>query len=80
VSFAGRHYRMRGAKFGPLPAHDIGIGLGAYGRMMRVVGRLADGPVEGWLRGPAEYWISELGARGTPTTASMGSWCGATAT
>jgi alkanesulfonate monooxygenase SsuD/methylene tetrahydromethanopterin reductase-like flavin-dependent oxidoreductase (luciferase family) len=110
VSFEGRHYRMHGAKFGPLPAHDIGIWLGAYGpRMMRVVGRLADGwvpslprlplaelpariallseaaeragrdprsirrianvngviadgPVEGWLRGPAEHWIAELGA------------------
>ena len=31
-------------KFGPPPAHPIGIWLGAYGpRMMRVVGRLADG-------------------------------------
>jgi alkanesulfonate monooxygenase SsuD/methylene tetrahydromethanopterin reductase-like flavin-dependent oxidoreductase (luciferase family) len=110
VSFDGRYYRMRGAKFGPPPAHDIGIWLGAYGpRMMRVVGRLADGwlpslprlpldelggrvslleeaaeragrdprsirrianvngviadgPVEGWLRGPAEHWVEELGA------------------
>jgi alkanesulfonate monooxygenase SsuD/methylene tetrahydromethanopterin reductase-like flavin-dependent oxidoreductase (luciferase family) len=110
VSFEGRHYRMHGAKFGPLPAHDIGIWLGAYGpRMMRVVGRLADGwvpslprlplaelpariallseaaeragrdprsirrianvngviadgPVQGWLRGPPEHWIAELGA------------------
>jgi alkanesulfonate monooxygenase SsuD/methylene tetrahydromethanopterin reductase-like flavin-dependent oxidoreductase (luciferase family) len=101
---------MHGAKFGPLPAHDIGIWLGAYGpRMMRVVGRLADGwvpslprlplaelpariallsvaaeragrdprsirrianvngviadgPVQGWLRGPPEHWIAELGA------------------
>jgi alkanesulfonate monooxygenase SsuD/methylene tetrahydromethanopterin reductase-like flavin-dependent oxidoreductase (luciferase family) len=110
VTFAGEHYRMHGAKFGPPPAHDIGIWLGAYGpRMMRVTGRLADGwfpslprlplaelpgrirmieeaaeragrdprsirrignvsgviqdgPVEGWLRGPAEHWIDELGA------------------
>jgi alkanesulfonate monooxygenase SsuD/methylene tetrahydromethanopterin reductase-like flavin-dependent oxidoreductase (luciferase family) len=110
VSFDGEHYRMHGAKFGPPPAHDIGIWLGAYGpRMMRVTGRLADGwfpslprlpltelpdrirrieeaaeragrdprairrignlngviqdgPVEGWLRGPAEHWIAELGA------------------
>jgi alkanesulfonate monooxygenase SsuD/methylene tetrahydromethanopterin reductase-like flavin-dependent oxidoreductase (luciferase family) len=110
VSFEGEHYRMRGAKFGPPPAHDIGIWLGAYGpRMMRVVGRLADGwfpslprlpleelpgrvrmieeaaeragrdprsirrignlngaitdgPVEGWLRGPAEHWVDELSA------------------
>jgi len=110
VTFEGEHYRMRGAKFGPPPAHDIGIWLGAYGpRMMRVTGRLADGwfpslprlplaelpgrirmieeaaeragrdprsirrignvsgviqdgPVEGWLRGPPEHWIAELGA------------------
>jgi alkanesulfonate monooxygenase SsuD/methylene tetrahydromethanopterin reductase-like flavin-dependent oxidoreductase (luciferase family) len=110
VSFQGRYYRMQGAKFGPPPAHDIGIWLGAYGpRMMRVLGRLADGwfpslprlpleeipgrvrmieeaaeragrdprairrignvsgviadgPVQGWLRGPAEHWVQELGA------------------
>ena len=23
---------------------------------------IADGPVQGWLRGPAEHWIAELGA------------------
>jgi alkanesulfonate monooxygenase SsuD/methylene tetrahydromethanopterin reductase-like flavin-dependent oxidoreductase (luciferase family) len=110
VSFEGKHYRVHGMKFGPPPAHDIGIWLGAYGpRMMGVVGRLADGwlpslprlpledlpgrvrmieeaaeragrdprsirrianvngliadgPVEGWLRGPPEHWIAELGA------------------
>jgi alkanesulfonate monooxygenase SsuD/methylene tetrahydromethanopterin reductase-like flavin-dependent oxidoreductase (luciferase family) len=44
VTFEGRHYRVRGMKFGPPPAHPIGIWLGAYGpRMMRVTGRLADG-------------------------------------
>jgi alkanesulfonate monooxygenase SsuD/methylene tetrahydromethanopterin reductase-like flavin-dependent oxidoreductase (luciferase family) len=101
---------VKGMKFGPPPAHPIGIWLGAYGpRMMRVVGRLADGwlpslprlpldeiagrarmieeaaeragrdprsirrianvngviadgPVEGWLRGPPEHWVAELGA------------------
>jgi alkanesulfonate monooxygenase SsuD/methylene tetrahydromethanopterin reductase-like flavin-dependent oxidoreductase (luciferase family) len=110
VSFEGEHYRVRGMKFGPPPAHPIGIWLGAYGpRMMRVIGRLADGwipslprlpledvpgrvrlmeeaaeragrdprairrianvngviedgPVTGWLRGPPEHWIAELGA------------------
>jgi alkanesulfonate monooxygenase SsuD/methylene tetrahydromethanopterin reductase-like flavin-dependent oxidoreductase (luciferase family) len=109
VSFDGRHYRVHGMKFGPPPAHPIGIWLGAYGpRMMRVVGRLADGwlpslprlpldelparartideaasragrdpksirrianlngeivdgPVRGWLEGPPEHWVSELG-------------------
>ena len=44
VTFEGEHYRVRGMKFGPSPAHPIGIWLGAYGpRMMRIVGRLADG-------------------------------------
>jgi alkanesulfonate monooxygenase SsuD/methylene tetrahydromethanopterin reductase-like flavin-dependent oxidoreductase (luciferase family) len=44
VTFEGEHYRVRGMKFGPPPAHPIGIWLGAYGpRMMRVLGRLADG-------------------------------------
>jgi alkanesulfonate monooxygenase SsuD/methylene tetrahydromethanopterin reductase-like flavin-dependent oxidoreductase (luciferase family) len=113
VSFDGRHYRVHGMKFGPPPAHDVCIWLGAYGpRMMRVVGRLADGwlpslprlpleeiparvrmieaaaeragrdpravrrianvngviadgSVEGWLRGPAEHWVAELGALAT---------------
>ena len=110
ITFEGEHYRVKGMQFGPPPAHDIGIWLGAYGpRMMRVVGRLADGwlpslprlpledipararmideaaeragrdprairrianvngvisdgPVEGWLRGPPEHWVAELGA------------------
>ncbi len=44
ITAEGEHYRMKGAHGGPEPAHEIGIWLGAYGpRMMRVVGRLADG-------------------------------------
>jgi alkanesulfonate monooxygenase SsuD/methylene tetrahydromethanopterin reductase-like flavin-dependent oxidoreductase (luciferase family) len=43
---SGRHYTLDGVHGGPRPPHPIGIWLGAYGpRMMRVVGRLADG----WL-------------------------------
>ncbi|MEV4537334.1 LLM class flavin-dependent oxidoreductase [Asanoa sp. NPDC049518] len=46
VRVDGRHYQVRGAKVGPEPAHDIGIWVGAYKpRMLRLVGRLADG----WL-------------------------------
>ncbi|MDP9220286.1 MAG: LLM class flavin-dependent oxidoreductase [Actinomycetota bacterium] len=42
----GKHYRLAGAKAGPVPAHPIGIYLGAYRpRMLAVTGRLADG----WL-------------------------------
>jgi alkanesulfonate monooxygenase SsuD/methylene tetrahydromethanopterin reductase-like flavin-dependent oxidoreductase (luciferase family) len=40
----GRHHALDGVNGGPRPPHPIGIWLGAYGpRMMRVVGRLADG-------------------------------------
>ena len=46
VRVDGDHYRVRGAKRGPEPAHDIGIWLGAYKpRMLRLTGRKADG----WL-------------------------------
>jgi alkanesulfonate monooxygenase SsuD/methylene tetrahydromethanopterin reductase-like flavin-dependent oxidoreductase (luciferase family) len=55
VTFEGEHYRVRGMKFGPPPAHPIGIWLGAYGpRMMRVVGRLADGWVPSLPRLPLD--------------------------
>jgi alkanesulfonate monooxygenase SsuD/methylene tetrahydromethanopterin reductase-like flavin-dependent oxidoreductase (luciferase family) len=46
VRVRGEHYRVRGAKRGPEPAHDISIWLGAYKpRMLRLTGRKADG----WL-------------------------------
>jgi alkanesulfonate monooxygenase SsuD/methylene tetrahydromethanopterin reductase-like flavin-dependent oxidoreductase (luciferase family) len=39
----GDHYRVRGAKPGPPPAHRIGLWIGAYGpRMLRLTGRLGD--------------------------------------
>jgi alkanesulfonate monooxygenase SsuD/methylene tetrahydromethanopterin reductase-like flavin-dependent oxidoreductase (luciferase family) len=60
VSFEGRYYRVHGMKFGPPPVHPIGIWLGAYGpRMMRVVGRLADG----WLPSLPRLPLEELPAR-----------------
>ena len=31
-------------------------------RIANVNGMITDGPVEGWLRGPAEHWVEELGA------------------
>jgi alkanesulfonate monooxygenase SsuD/methylene tetrahydromethanopterin reductase-like flavin-dependent oxidoreductase (luciferase family) len=46
VDVRGEHYRVRGAKRGPEPAHDISIWLGALKpRMLRLIGRKADG----WL-------------------------------
>jgi alkanesulfonate monooxygenase SsuD/methylene tetrahydromethanopterin reductase-like flavin-dependent oxidoreductase (luciferase family) len=55
VSFEGEHYTLNGLHPGPAPAHPIGIWLGAYGpRMMRVVGRLADGWIPSLPRLPLE--------------------------
>ena len=46
VRVDGEHHRVRGAKRGPAPAHDISLWLGAYKpRMLRLTGRKADG----WL-------------------------------
>jgi alkanesulfonate monooxygenase SsuD/methylene tetrahydromethanopterin reductase-like flavin-dependent oxidoreductase (luciferase family) len=47
----GVHYRLAGARGGPVPAHPIGIWLGAYGpRALALTGRVADGWVPS-LRG-----------------------------
>ena len=55
IDFEGEHYSVKGLHPGPPPAHDIGIWLGAYGpRMMRVVGRLADGWIPSLPRMPLE--------------------------
>ena len=44
IRFDGKFYRLAGAHSGPVPAHHIGIWLGAYKpRMLSLVGRLADG-------------------------------------
>ena len=60
VTFEGEHYRVKGMKFGPPPAHPIGIWLGAYGpRMMRLVGRLADG----WFPSLPRLPLGELPGR-----------------
>ena len=60
MTFEGEHYRVRGMKFGPPPAHPIGIWLGAYGpRMMRIVGRLADG----WFPSLPRLPLDELPGR-----------------
>ena len=57
VSVDGEHYRVRGAKRGPEPAHDIQIWLGALKpRMLRLIGHKADGwlPSIGYMR-PGEF-------------------------
>lgn len=44
VTFEGKHYRLRGARPGPAPLHEMTIWFGAYQpRMLRLVGTLGDG-------------------------------------
>jgi alkanesulfonate monooxygenase SsuD/methylene tetrahydromethanopterin reductase-like flavin-dependent oxidoreductase (luciferase family) len=53
VRFDGNFYQLAGLNAGPAPAHPIGIWLGAYKpRMLRLVGRAADGwvPSLGYLK------------------------------
>jgi alkanesulfonate monooxygenase SsuD/methylene tetrahydromethanopterin reductase-like flavin-dependent oxidoreductase (luciferase family) len=46
IEFEGEHYRVTGAKPGPVPASEVEIWLGAYKpRMLRLTGTKADG----WL-------------------------------
>jgi alkanesulfonate monooxygenase SsuD/methylene tetrahydromethanopterin reductase-like flavin-dependent oxidoreductase (luciferase family) len=55
IRFDGKFYQLAGAHSGPVPAHPIGIWLGAYKpRMLALVGRLADGwvPSLGGLKPP----------------------------
>ncbi|HEX2129284.1 MAG TPA: LLM class flavin-dependent oxidoreductase [Solirubrobacterales bacterium] len=52
VTVEGEHYRVKGARPGPAPAHPIELWIGAYGpRMLRLTGRLGDG------------WLPSLGTR-----------------
>jgi alkanesulfonate monooxygenase SsuD/methylene tetrahydromethanopterin reductase-like flavin-dependent oxidoreductase (luciferase family) len=44
LRFEGRHYRLRGAHAGPVPAHPISIWLGVYGpQALKLAGKVADG-------------------------------------
>lgn len=65
VRVEGNYYRVKGAKRGPAPAHDIGIWLGAYKpKILQLTGRVADGwiPSLAYLPGgPAD--LAEMNAR-----------------
>ena len=55
VNRKGQIYDIRGFRPGPVPAHRIGIWLGAYGpRMLRITGQLADG----WLPSLTDTYMS----------------------
>ena len=44
LRFDGKHYKLRGAHSGPVPAHPIGIWLGVTGpRALKLTGQVADG-------------------------------------
>jgi alkanesulfonate monooxygenase SsuD/methylene tetrahydromethanopterin reductase-like flavin-dependent oxidoreductase (luciferase family) len=44
LRFEGKHYSLKGAHSGPVPAHPIGLWIGAYGpKMLSLTGRLGDG-------------------------------------
>jgi alkanesulfonate monooxygenase SsuD/methylene tetrahydromethanopterin reductase-like flavin-dependent oxidoreductase (luciferase family) len=59
LQFDGEFYQLAGAQSGPVPAHPIGIWLGAYKpRMLELVGRLADG------------WVPSLGNLKSPEIAA----------
>jgi alkanesulfonate monooxygenase SsuD/methylene tetrahydromethanopterin reductase-like flavin-dependent oxidoreductase (luciferase family) len=50
LRFDGKFYQLAGAHSGPVPAHQIGIWIGAYKpRMLSLIGRAADG------------WVPSLG-------------------
>ncbi|MEV5328696.1 LLM class flavin-dependent oxidoreductase [Nonomuraea sp. NPDC052634] len=55
VTFEGTHHRLRGAKPGPLPAHPIGIWIGAMKRrMLELTGRMGDGWLTSSFHSPPE--------------------------
>jgi alkanesulfonate monooxygenase SsuD/methylene tetrahydromethanopterin reductase-like flavin-dependent oxidoreductase (luciferase family) len=63
LRFEGDYYHLRGVHSGPLPAHDIGLWIGASRpRALRQVGRLADGWVTS-IRGDMLARLGEMGAR-----------------
>ena len=59
VRLEGKHYRASGYRAGPPPAHSVEIWVGAYKpRMLRLIGRVADG----WLPSLGRASIEEIGS------------------
>jgi alkanesulfonate monooxygenase SsuD/methylene tetrahydromethanopterin reductase-like flavin-dependent oxidoreductase (luciferase family) len=70
VRFQGKHYGVSGYHAGPPPAHDIEIWIGAYRpRMLRLIGRLADG----WLPSLGRISVDDLAAGQTLIDEAAGS-------
>jgi alkanesulfonate monooxygenase SsuD/methylene tetrahydromethanopterin reductase-like flavin-dependent oxidoreductase (luciferase family) len=63
LRFEGDYYHLRGVHSGPVPAHDIGIWVGAYRpRSLHLTGRLADGWVPS-IRPDLLARLAEMNAR-----------------
>jgi alkanesulfonate monooxygenase SsuD/methylene tetrahydromethanopterin reductase-like flavin-dependent oxidoreductase (luciferase family) len=72
LRFDGELYSLKGMRPGPRPVHDIGIWIGAGGpRMLKLVGRLADGWVPSLFWAPPEK-LPELHKRIDEGTAEAG--------
>jgi alkanesulfonate monooxygenase SsuD/methylene tetrahydromethanopterin reductase-like flavin-dependent oxidoreductase (luciferase family) len=55
IGFDGQHYSVKGLHPGPAPVHPIGVWVGASGpRMLRLIGRSADGWVPSFSYLPPE--------------------------
>lgn len=55
LRFDGQHYALKGVHSGPLPAHPIGLWIGAYGpRMLKITGRFGDGWIPSSSYAPPE--------------------------
>jgi alkanesulfonate monooxygenase SsuD/methylene tetrahydromethanopterin reductase-like flavin-dependent oxidoreductase (luciferase family) len=73
IRYEGEHYRLDGYQSGPVPAHDIGIWLGAYGpRMLRLVGEKADGWVPSLREGLTPEDLGDKGRRITEAAEKAG--------
>ena len=71
LRFDGKHYKLRGAHSGPVPAHPIGIWLGVTGpRALKLTGQVADGWVPSF-RGDLKK-ISEMTKRLDDAAAEAG--------
>src|SRR4051794_18869919 len=72
VTFDGEHYAIKGAKAGPAPAHRVEIWVGALKpRMLRLVGRTADGWLPSSSYAPPEV-LGEMTARIDDAAAAAG--------
>jgi alkanesulfonate monooxygenase SsuD/methylene tetrahydromethanopterin reductase-like flavin-dependent oxidoreductase (luciferase family) len=62
-SYAGEHYQVKGARFGPVPAQPIRIWTGAVGpSMLKLTGRLAGGLLISNIYVPVNKldWVNDL--------------------